>query len=93
MYLIAVYDISTLTKEGRRRLRRVMKIMRKYLHHTQKSVFEGESTEAKYRKLKNEIKEWVSKTEDYVVFYRMDQVKQMKRETLGKDYDPTSTII
>lgn len=93
MYVIAVYDICTLNKEGRRRIRRVMKIMRKYFHHTQKSVFEGETTEAKYRAIKSELKEWVDEEEDYVVFYRIDQVKKVNRETMGKDYDPTSVII
>ena len=51
MYLISVYDICTSGEGGKKRLPKVMKLLRKYLHHTQKSVFEGEITDAKFMAL------------------------------------------
>ncbi len=47
MYIIAMYDINTETKAGRKRLRKIFKLMKQYLIHIQNSVFEGELTKAK----------------------------------------------
>lgn len=91
--MVAVYDICICEKDGQKRLPKVMKTLRKYLHHTQKSVFEGELSEAKFKALKAEIGKLVDGDNDYVVFYRIDNKNNCKRETLGKEYDPTSTII
>lgn len=91
--MIAVYDISTAERNGQQRLVKVMKTFRKYLHHTQKSVFEGELTEAKLMSLMKEIKKIISEKEDYVVFFRIDNKNNVKRQTLGLDFDPTSVII
>lgn len=93
MYIIAVYDISTLTKEGRKGIQKSLKVMRRYLHHTQKSVFEGELTEAKYRELKFELKPWINAESDQVVFFRVDKAKTVQRETMGKDFDPTDVFL
>ncbi len=93
MYIISVYDISTIDKAGKRRLVKTMKTFRRYLSHTQRSVFEGEITEAKFRALKLEIGDLIKESDDYVVFYRVDNANNLKRESLGIDYDPTSTII
>jgi len=93
MYIILVYDISTLEKAGQRRLNRIMKTCRKYLHHTQKSVFEGELSEAKLMALRKEVGNIISKADDYVVFFNVDNKNNVKRESMGIDFDPTSTII
>ena len=63
MYVILVYDIS-LEEKGARVLNRVFKICKKYLSHVQKSVFEGEITPAKLKKLEQELKEDVSEDLD-----------------------------
>ena len=47
MFIILAYDIHT------KRASKVLKICRKYMMHVQKSVFEGDLTEAKLKKLKN----------------------------------------
>ena len=93
MYLILVYDISTETKEGRKRLPKVMKKCREYLHHTQKSVFEGEISEAKFLALKTAISRIIKDSEDYVVFYKLDNKHSLDRENIGKDFDPTVNIL
>ncbi len=93
MFVIAVYDISTQTKEGRRRLPKVMKAMRKYLHHTQKSVFEGETTEAKLKALEIEIKGIINDNEDYVVIFRVSNAQNVERKNLGVEFDPNENIL
>ncbi|WP_025209455.1 CRISPR-associated endonuclease Cas2 [Hippea sp. KM1] len=93
MYIVAVYDISTIEKSGQRRLNRIMKLFRKYLHHTQKSVFEGELSEAKFFSLKRESEKIINPKEDYIVFYRIDNPRNVDRITVGLDFDPTDNFI
>jgi len=91
--MISVYDIATADRAGQRRLNKIMKTFRKYLHHTQKSVFEGEITEAKLMALRKEVKQIISNKVDHVVFFRIDNKNNVKRETMGIDFDSTLTII
>ncbi|WP_281951887.1 CRISPR-associated endonuclease Cas2 [Nitrosophilus kaiyonis] len=92
MYIILVYDICTIEKEGQKRLNKVMKLCRQYLHHTQKSVFEGELSEAKFIKLQNSIKNIIDFNNDYVIFYRIDNKNNVKKYNLGISFDPTTNI-
>ncbi len=93
MYIILVYDISSESSEGKKRLTKIMKKCREYLHHTQRSVFEGEITESKLMALKIAINKIVNDKEDYVVIYRMDNKNNLKRENIGIDFDPTANIL
>ncbi|HOJ65227.1 MAG TPA: CRISPR-associated endonuclease Cas2 [Spirochaetota bacterium] len=93
MYLILVYDIKTDSNSGKKRLPKVMKKCREYLHHTQKSVFEGEITDAGFMKLKYELDKIIDDKEDYIVFYKMANKNNLERENLGKDFDPTDNIL
>ncbi|MEN2983778.1 MAG: CRISPR-associated endonuclease Cas2 [Dictyoglomaceae bacterium] len=77
MYVIMVYDINE------ERVNKVLKIGRKYLTWVQNSVLEGEITEAKFEKLKIEIKEIINPEEDSVIFYIFRTTKYTERETLG----------
>ena len=72
-----VYDVNE------KRVGKALKISRKYLHWVQNSVFEGEITEAKFVKLKNEIKELINKEEDSVIFYILRSTSYTKREIIG----------
>ncbi|MCX7589776.1 MAG: CRISPR-associated endonuclease Cas2 [Patescibacteria group bacterium] len=93
MYLILVYDINTESDTGKKRLPKIMKTCRKFLHHTQKSVFEGEITDAKFLKLKIELEKLINEKEDYIVFYKMQNKNNMERENIGIDFDPTTNIL
>jgi CRISPR-associated protein Cas2 len=55
MYIIAMYDINTETKSGRKRLRLIFKLLKKYLIRIQNSVFEGELTKAKFEEMKLKV--------------------------------------
>lgn len=93
MYVILVYDIKTETEDGKKRLPKVMKKCRQFLHHTQKSVFEGEITGAKFLKLKFELEKLINEDEDYVVFYKLPNKNNLERQNIGINYDPTSNIL
>ena len=87
MYLIVVYDI------GERRVTKVLKIARKYLTWIQNSVLEGETTNAKFFKLKSELKKIIKKDEDSVIFYTFRTKNYSKRETLGIEKGGETNII
>jgi CRISPR-associated protein Cas2 len=93
MRVILVYDISTETKEGVRRLNRVRKIARRYLDHVQKSVFEGELTEGEIEKLKFELQCIIDNDEDFVIIYKMPPSIMIERDILTNTNDPTSNFI
>lgn len=69
MYIIAMYDINTETKAGRKRLRKIFKLMKQYLIHIQNSVFEGELTKAKFEELKLKTMDIMEVKIDSVIFF------------------------
>ena len=77
MYVILVYDIK------KKRVQKVMKISRKYLNHLQNSVFEGNITDAKLTRLKNEIKSAIDVKTDSVCIFRLDSTKYVSKEQIG----------
>ncbi len=77
MFVIMVYDVNV------KRVAKALKISRKYLHWVQNSVFEGEITQAKFVKLKNELKDLINEEEDSVIFYILRTTSYTKREIIG----------
>lgn len=77
MFVIVVYDVNI------KRNNKVLKICRKYLIHCQKSVFEGNITEAKLNKLKAELKHILKTDEDSLFIYRFDSLKYSSKEIIG----------
>ena len=69
MYVILVYDIVTDT-EGKKILPKVFKICKKYLVHIQKSVFEGEISNANIIALKHELSEYIRDDMDSVIIFK-----------------------
>lgn len=93
MFVIAVYDISTVNEKGQLRLTKLMKLMRQYLHHTQKSVFEGEISEAKLFELQKKAEKLLDNETDSIVFYRIDNKKNVERINMGLQFDPNDTFL
>ena len=77
MFVIVVYDVNV------KRNNKVLKICRKYLFHVQRSVFEGNITEAKLRRLKGELSRIISKEEDSIIIYRFETLKYSSKEVIG----------
>lgn len=77
MNVILVYDVNE------KRVAKVLKTCRKYLHWVQNSVFEGEISEAKLMKLKMELKKIIDEDEDSIIIYTFRSVWYTNRETIG----------
>ena len=77
MNAILVYDINV------ERVQKVLKICRKYLNHVQNSVFEGEISEAKLEKLKQELKNVINVEKDSVIIYTFRTNWYSRREIIG----------
>ena len=77
MFVILTYDVVA------KRDSKIMKICRRYLTHEQKSVFEGVLTEARLRKLKNELKRVIVPEEDSINIYEFESMKYTSKEKLG----------
>lgn len=93
MFVIVVYDISTSGGNSSKRLRDILKLCRQYLHHTQKSVFEGEISIAKLIYFKKEVEKIINECIDYVVIYEVENKNNIKRGNIGIDFDPQDSII
>ena len=77
MFVILTYDIK------QERVSKACKICRKYLHHIQKSVFEGMITEKKLQQLQRELRVLIQPMEDSVQIYKIQSIKYATKERLG----------
>ena len=77
MWVMMTYDV------GVKRNARMRKICRKYLIHVQKSVFEGNITERKLKKMKWEIEKTINPDEDQVAIYELDTLRYFKKNVIG----------
>jgi len=93
MKVILIYDISLDEKKDSNRLTKVMKTARKYLHHVQKSVFEGELTYGKLKRLEYEILNIVDKNRDGVIIYVFPDSVRFERKILTNIEDKTDNIL
>jgi CRISPR-associated protein Cas2 len=93
MYIIAVYDINTETREGRRALNRIFKVMKKYLIHIQKSVFEGELTNAQFQKMKLEVMQIIDPACDSVIYFSSRESRWLDKEVHGLGEKATDNFI
>lgn len=71
MMVLVSYDVSTETREGRRRLRRVAKVCLDYGQRVQKSVFECKVGPAQLELLKHELLEIIDMAEDNLRIYHI----------------------
>lgn len=94
MYIVLVYDINLEEKSGQRVLRRCFKICKKYLHHIQNSVFEGEVTKAQIEQLRAELKEYIRKDTDSVIVFKSRVDRWLEKEFWAKnEEDATSNFL
>lgn len=93
MRVILIYDVSIEDSKDNQRLNKVRKVVKKYLHHVQKSVFEGEITLSNLEKLKYELRQITDLDKDSIIIYIFESNITFKREIITKTPDPTSNII
>ena len=77
MYIIAVYDVHHM------RVTKVRKVFKKYLFSVQNSVFEGNITDGKLKRLKNELSKIVDVNYDSICLYKLQSTKYTSKEEIG----------
>lgn len=73
MLVIVCYDVSTETREGRRRLRHVAKACEGVGQRVQKSVFECRIDVRQFEQLERDLLDIIDATEDCLRFYRLTE--------------------
>lgn len=87
MYVIAVYDV------GEKRVGKMLKLCRRYLHWIQNSVFEGEITELKLRELVHKAREIMSLQEDSLIIFRSREERWLEKDIIGKEKNNLDTFL
>lgn len=73
MLIIVAYDVSTETKEGRRRLRRVAKVCESIGQRVQNSVFECRVNQMQYEELERNLLAEIDEKQDNLRLYRLTE--------------------
>ena len=87
MYVIAVYDC------GEKRVGKMLRLCRKYLHWIQNSVFEGELTGVQLTELKIAAKKIMDKNEDSFILFTSRNPKWMDKEIIGIEKNSTDNFL
>ena len=83
MWIIVAYDVTTETKEGRRRLRRVAQTCKSFGQRVQKSVFECSVNQARYETLRRNLLKEIDVKEDSLRFYKLREPRDEHVEEHG----------
>ena len=79
MYVILVYDV------GEKRVGKMLKLCRKYLHWIQNSVFEGEITEVKLKELVYLAQKVMKEETDSLILFKSRDEKWLDKEIVGAE--------
>ena len=95
MLILITYDVSTVEKPGRRRLRRVAQACEDYGTRVQKSVFECQVGQTEWVQLRDRLLREIKAEEDSLRFYYLDETAKQKIEHHGvaKPIDLTEPLI
>jgi len=87
MELLVTYDVTTETKAGKRRLRRVAKCCEAYGQRVQKSVFECTLDAGDLERLKRELLKEIDESEDTLRIYRLREPRERYLQVFGRDVE------
>ncbi|OJU50685.1 MAG: CRISPR-associated endonuclease Cas2 [Bacteroidales bacterium 45-6] len=87
MYVILVYDC------GEKRVGKMLKLCRKYLHWIQNSVFEGEITEVKLKELLSQARIIMNMGEDSIIVFKSRDEKWLEKEVVGQEKNELDNFI
>lgn len=85
MNILITYDVSTVTRQRRKRLRQVAKACEAYGQRVQKSVFECRLTETQLNVLKLKLLRIINRNEDSLRFYRLPGDREQWVQAYGRD--------
>ncbi len=83
MMILVTYDVSTISKEGQRRLRQVAKKCLDYGQRVQQSVFECSVNNEQYVHLKQQLTDLIDPAADSLRFYLLGNEWRHKVEHIG----------
>lgn len=88
MYVILVYDII-----NEKRVGKMLKLCRRYLHWIQNSVFEGEISEVKLKELLAEASDFIKEDEDSIIIFKNTDKKWLDKQIVGKERNNTDNFL
>ena len=83
MFVLICYDVSTVTPEGRQRLRRVARLCKDYGQRVQQSVFECDVGESQWATLRPALLATLDSGQDSLRFYRLGEDPSARAEHHG----------
>jgi CRISPR-associated protein Cas2 len=83
MLVLVSYDVSTVSRQGRARLRRAAKACLDYGQRVQNSMFECDIDPAQWTALKDRLVELINPDEDSLRFYYLGSNWERKVEHVG----------
>ena len=95
MLVLVTYDVSIITDDGQRRLRRVAKACKDYGQRVQFSVFECEVDPAQWAVLRQRLINEIDPEVDSLRFYFLGSNWRRRIEQIGakQSYDPDGPLI
>lgn len=95
MMVIISYDVSTVDKAGRTRLRKVAKECQNHAQRVQNSVFEADLDYSTFMKLKDRLLKLIDIEKDSLRFYYLGNNWERKVEHVGakQTYNPEGVLI
>lgn len=85
MQILVAYDVTTETKEGRRRLQKVAQVCKDFGQRVQKSVFECTVNQMQYEEMRRRLLKQINQKEDNLRIYRLREDKTKYVEVYGVD--------
>lgn len=96
MLIIVTYDVSTETRAGRKRLRRVAKLCESIGQRVQKSVFECRVNLMQYEELERRLLSEIDEQKDNLRLYRLTEPTELHVKEYGNfkaiDFEGPLTI-
>jgi CRISPR-associated protein Cas2 len=86
MYVIVVYDTAS------KNCPKIHKILKRFLHWNQNSVFEGEITEGQFFDIRKLLEKEIAE-ESSVILYQLKEPKNVRKIILGREKGNTSNIV
>lgn len=95
MYVLIVYDVSTVDTAGERRLAKVSHLCARYGQRVQNSVFECSITPAQYAEIKHKLEKICDQSQDSIRLYNLGKNWANRVEHIGAHmpYNPDDPFI
>jgi CRISPR-associated protein Cas2 len=87
MYIILVYDIEE------KRVSKMLKLCRRYLHWIQNSVFEGELSPVQLKELIFEAELIMDARKDSLIIFKTRQEKWLEKQVIGKEKNEIDNML